>query len=193
MPTNFRRLDGLPLHEAARVAGNVTRYHTHPAILGRQSVAEHTYNCLALLFTLYPGEPPLDLVRAVLFHDLPEGETGDIPATAKWSYPALKDAADAAEYTILRRFGLDLDLDLSTEDRWWLKVVDILELCAFCRDQRLLGNRGIDNVWDAGVGVMARLLDDDDGGTPNDPNPATLGVRGAWDDLRAEYARLRAS
>jgi hypothetical protein len=162
VPSQHYTILDLPLHEAARRAGDVIRFHQYPYIIGRPTVAEHVYNGLALLYSLHePGEPSPELVKAFLFHDLGEGETGDIPHPAKRVYPELGKASTRAEsHVCTTLLGADLEAALSTEDLWWLKTIDMLELMFYVRDQRRLGNVGMDIVFDAGVRVLYKMLED---------------------------------
>ena len=45
-------------------------------------IAQHCYNMAAMLMLLHPN-PSAELIKAVLFHDVAERWTGDMPATAK--------------------------------------------------------------------------------------------------------------
>src|SRR3990167_6644390 len=85
-----------------RDSGNVRRAHVFPHH-GEYSVGLHSYNALSMLLLLHPG-PSIALVEAVLWHDAAEKTLGDLPATAKWTYPMLAKAYELAEAEVLRDF-----------------------------------------------------------------------------------------
>ena len=122
--------------ELTRASGHVRRAHTFPHI-GEYTVGKHSFDALSLLFLLNP-EPSLRLVKAVLWHDLGERVMGDLPAPAKWNNPELAMAYEGAERKALATdhpSAYDAIANLTTEERIWLKTVDLLELLLWCNDQ----------------------------------------------------------
>jgi len=77
--------------------------------------------------------------------------TGDIPATAKWQFPRLKEASDNAEKNCFYRLNFPL-INLTEEEELWLHAVDVLELYLWCLDQEAFGNQHIktmkENIFD---------------------------------------------
>jgi 5'-deoxynucleotidase YfbR-like HD superfamily hydrolase len=130
-------------HQRIRAGGGVRRYHTRP-IIGEQTVAAHSWGVAVILLEIC--EPSPALMRAALYHDVAEYETGDVPATAKWANASLKTALDAIEREVEGRLGISAD-GLSAEELFLLKVADMFELLWFCVDQRWLGNRGIAEIF----------------------------------------------
>lgn len=91
-----------------------------------------------MLLLLHPDPSP-ELVRAVIFHDVAERWTGDMPAPMKWWInPRAGTMVAETEAEIL--IELDLARRLSLEDTKWLKALDILELFLFAKDELNLGN-----------------------------------------------------
>lgn len=134
----------------------VTRWHTR-RMLSRDSVGEHTANVLAIVFALCPNrQPSLALVGATLLHDTAEQWTGDIPATAKWSSPELKQASEELEAKKLTENWLDVP-KITDEEALILKWADMLELCYRCLDELNLGNRTAYEVFDRGVAYLRSL------------------------------------
>jgi len=131
-------------------AGQVQRFHTTPTHMSR-SVAEHSWNMVTLLFTLYP-EPPIRLVKACHFHDVAERWTGDIPAPAKWSEPMLNEVLKRMENEILEAFDLTFKLDKHDTD--WLKALDILELTLHMRQEMEMGNKLVARIYDVGYEIL---------------------------------------
>lgn len=131
--TVFRRV------MAVRTGGGTERCHgiRHQ---GSYSVAHHTWGVLALLFILFPEDYPR-LSPAILFHDVPEGWVGDIPAPTKAYDPSVKAACDRMERQIFARLDLPHDLDLPDEDRRKIKACDHLDLYFWAREQQAAGNQ----------------------------------------------------
>ena len=136
----------------ARAAHGVSRFHTMPTI-GHQSVAEHSYGVAMLVIWLTDGAASANLMKAALYHDLPEHFLGDIPAPAKWDYPDLKAAAYRVEEQVHQRAGTALELDQTESDL--LKIADMLELICYCAEQLRLGNRNAYTVFLRGVTYLA--------------------------------------
>jgi 5'-deoxynucleotidase YfbR-like HD superfamily hydrolase len=81
---------------------------------------------------------------AALTHDLAEIDTGDVPATAKWSSGDLTDALEGAEMGFNRAHGLDYDL--SDGEAKMLSWADTFELCLYCRHQINTGNEYAEEI-----------------------------------------------
>ena len=137
-----------------RNAGKVKRFHTVETI-GQQTVAEHSFNvCLILLF-ITNGTASSELLKAALYHDLPELITGDIPATAKWKSEALSLALTEVEQRFEKDF--DLSVEISDSEKLLLKWADMYELVQYCFDQLRLGNRNMLLIADRGIGYLAAM------------------------------------
>jgi 5'-deoxynucleotidase YfbR-like HD superfamily hydrolase len=123
-------LDFERLRYMRRVA-RVARVHTHPTIR-TQTVGEHTFNVLALIDFVNP-EASIDLWRAALWHDAPEGITGDVPSTAKWRFPILEDGLKEAESAVKAQYGMIATLTM--EQAKILKFCDLMELAIFAIEE----------------------------------------------------------
>lgn len=121
---------------AAREAAQVKRGHTYFSFQ-QDTVGVHSFNMLNLLFALHP-EPSSNLIRAVLFHDIAERYAGDIPGPAKRASPELKKASQALEASVEN--ALDMHVDLSEDERRWLKGVDKLEFYMWASEEAAMGN-----------------------------------------------------
>lgn len=128
--------------KAAREGSAVRRCHTTPHH-GEYTVGKHSFDALCLLMFLHP-DPPMHLVKAVMFHDLGERWVGDMPATAKMLNQALGAEYEKAEENALEANFIYLP-KLTDEERDWLNAVDKLELYLWCLDQLTLGNHNIDD------------------------------------------------
>lgn len=125
-----------------RDGGNVVRSHTLRVVGPHQTVAAHSHGvaCIvAWLYAYYDMKPPADMLLAAAFHDLSEVVTGDMPATAKWSSPALKDALHKVSEGVELKYGLRANL--TTEEQYALRFCDITEFALWSIEQVNLGNR----------------------------------------------------
>lgn len=126
----------------AREAANVRRMHTMP-IIKEYPVGQHTFHMLAMLRILYP-EAPTRLIWAIVEHDMPERQTGDMPAPSKWFGLLNNGAVQDLEARLNHEwFGNHHLTELSHEERAWLHGLDLLEFYCFCLDEVMLGNRNM--------------------------------------------------
>jgi 5'-deoxynucleotidase YfbR-like HD superfamily hydrolase len=122
-----------------RFAGLVKRYHTWP-VLREQTVAEHTWHVLRIYDKLF-GLPSVEVVRAIMYHDVGEVRTGDAPFPAKRDNPDLKKAYDRVESEHrLKLLGADPELAVSENDLRKLKICDLVEMWEFGMEEYLKGN-----------------------------------------------------
>lgn len=120
--------------------GHVTRWHVVPHH-GQQTTAEHSARALSLLLMLYPGDPSIALVRAVLWHDCTERVLGDLPATAKRDFRTLQAAYTEAEMIVMMSYtNIRQKMLVDDIEKAWLKAVDTLELILWAHDQAMLGS-----------------------------------------------------
>lgn len=156
---------GLPTahvrYQATRQGGQVTRCHTFPALNGAAYTnAAHSYNAVSLLLVLWPAtyngeEPPLRLVKALLWHDVGEGWMGDVPATAKWMDAEFCALYERLEARVLK--VLDLLPELTPSEQAWLDAMDKLELLLWAREQQMMGNRYAESIREKLMEYFARM------------------------------------
>lgn len=147
------------MHPARRItylreASNVERAHTLPHH-GSYTVGKHSYDAVMLLLALKP-DASLNLVKAVLYHDLGERFTGDVPTPAKHADGEMARRLDAFEARALD--FLDLRIELDAEERRWLHAVDKVELLLWCKDQLALGNMNAAAI----IGSLLSILNHSD-------------------------------
>jgi 5'-deoxynucleotidase YfbR-like HD superfamily hydrolase len=134
-----------------REGGSVTRFHTVRTIR-QQTVADHSHG-VALLVTVVAPHASAELLKAALWHDLSECHTGDTPATAKWTSPALRDE--------LHKMGSGFDeahgirATLSIEERQILKWCDMMDLVMWCMEEVHMGNRNAFKIANNGLRWLA--------------------------------------
>jgi len=131
------------LAKAVREAGVIQRVHTVQSN-GSYTNAEHTYHALSLLFVLYPGQPSMNLVKAMLWHDAAERWTGDIPGPMKYSIPELAKLVEEVENACFAEMGIDFEL--TEQEQKWLRAIDKIELWLWSHDQLALGNQNADEI-----------------------------------------------
>lgn len=121
---------------ALRKGGNVRRYHIEQ-LIGEQTNATHSFHMAVLALALWPG-CSVNLITAILYHDIPEGEVGDLPGPAKRRFPGLWDVLHDAEAQVRDQLGLQVKLAPGEETQF--RIVDALEACFFGLEQHRLGN-----------------------------------------------------
>jgi len=122
-----------------REGAAVERAHTLPHH-GSYSNGAHQYAATMLLFTLHP-DPSMNLVKAMMTHDLGERWCGDVPAPTKWSDGEFAKRIGAMEKQCLAHLGYDMIL--SSENWEWLDACDKLELLLWAKDQLAMGNQNV--------------------------------------------------
>jgi 5'-deoxynucleotidase YfbR-like HD superfamily hydrolase len=98
-----------------------------------------------LCLNLTDGKASAELLKACLYHDLPETATGDIPAPVKWHSPVMRTELGRLEDIFINMHNLKCKLEPWEEHV--LKFADGLELAYFCVDQRMLGNKYVAEMF----------------------------------------------
>lgn len=100
--------DEITLEDLTWACANSNRFNGHP---DRQvSILAHSLHCYHIAKIAFPLNYPLQ--KYMLFHDIPEGYTGDITTYVKRDIltPAALAKLHAAEDAILNRLGVDLSI-----------------------------------------------------------------------------------
>lgn len=119
-------------------SARVRRYHTEDT-LHPQSVGEHTYGVMWLVFLLTDGACSRELLLAAMMHDATEYVTGDVPAPIKRRH-GLKGVYTTLEDEVLSALQLP-EPPLTANERSTLKLADNLEGALFCVTEARRGNR----------------------------------------------------
>jgi 5'-deoxynucleotidase YfbR-like HD superfamily hydrolase len=127
-----------------REAAGTRRFHTCQTI-GYQTVAEHSYHVAMLCIELSDGKPSAELLKAALYHDLPETVTGDVPSPAKWLSNDLCAALKYMEVSYMVENGLVTNL--TPREELILQYADAFELAFYCTDQLMLGNKYMNQIY----------------------------------------------
>lgn len=123
------------------IASNgVKRFHTVPTIQ-TQTVGQHVANMMGLL-TCTGYNYSLHLVHAILWHDMAEVYTGDIPAPAKRRMHDIHKL----EYQWEQANGINRPI-ITMTDEWMLQFLDYLEGAFFCQLEVKLGNSTIHDCY----------------------------------------------
>ena len=129
--------------------GFIERYHIKgQRMITRQSVAEHSWRMVAMLFAMWP-DARRELVHATAFLDVSERVTGDMPANIKRANPEIASAVNFVSTGEEHRLGIRFELtDLEAKVLRWL---DRFEGVQHCLDEYNLGNRlvlgTLDRYW----------------------------------------------
>ncbi len=120
-----------------------------------ESVAEHTFHLVFLVWTLAKDEPTVDRARAVelaLIHDLPEVRTGDLPRPVARHLPA--GAKETAERAVAAALFEPLDDEAnerlaeyqagSTTEARFVRACDKLQVLLKVAVYERWGHRGLD-------------------------------------------------
>ena len=142
----------------ARYAGGVIRYHAWQ-VLQRQSVGEHTWQCLRIWFQIW-GAPSSTVTTYFIWHDAGELVTGDIPFPVKMLDKRLKEIMDEKETDAVLDMGGEL-VELMPEDCVRVKICDLIEMHEFGIQELRLGNEFgqpiIDDTYNAICDKMQQL------------------------------------
>lgn len=134
-------------------AGRTKRYHTRDTH-NIQTVAEHSWGVAMILLHVFPQATP-EMVLIALAHDLPEADTGDLPAPFKWANPAVVPHLEKAEASWFSKHGLSHSMSSLASDI--IRYCDIAELVMFCLREIRSGNIDMIDILDRGVVVMNNL------------------------------------
>lgn len=129
------------VRSSSRLAGGVKRYHTWP-VLTEQTVAEHTFHILRIYWQIWgPESMTPEAVTQILWHDLGEIETGDVPFQMKRRYPALGETLREAEKLKVQDLA---DYNIPQPDEQTLlrvKMCDLIEMHEYGLHELALGNQ----------------------------------------------------
>lgn len=120
-----------------RAASRIERCHTTPHH-GSYTVGQHSYDMANLLLALHP-EPSMELLKAVLWHDLHERWLGDTPTPTKCADPEIRRRLKILEDQCNEH--LDIKVKLTPVEQRWLKAVDRIDLWLWAKEQVQMGNK----------------------------------------------------
>ncbi len=130
--------------EVLYAAGEVKRLHTVPTLKSR-TVAAHVYGaqCIAEELCALNTVPPGPVLHALLYHDAPEVETGDVPAPTKRASKEIDLALEAMEEKFCKATGIPVIAPrfFSVLEYDIVKAADYLDLGMICVQELMLGNR----------------------------------------------------
>lgn len=126
------------IETSLRFAGLVGRYHTWPT-LRKQTIAEHTWHMLRLYERIW-GKLHELVTAYILYHDVGENRSGDMPFLAKVQFPDLRRGADAAEAQSLADMGIVMPR-IGDALKRRVKVCDLIEMWEFGTEEFMMGNQ----------------------------------------------------
>ena len=134
--------------------GMVKRYHNRP-ILHVQNNAEHQYLVASIAILLYP-EIDKQLLINILWHDIYEYETGDMPWIIKLENPNIKKAIVEIEEKCKIKYNLTTNLN--EQEHHLLKLAEYFECMIFCLEERKLGNTEFNQSFIDCINCIADIL-----------------------------------
>lgn len=105
------------------------------------------------IYTERYGIPRGEVYAYMIYHDVAEVITGDIPFQIKRNMPQMKDASVAAEEYANYKLGLDT-FKLTQEEAHQVKVCDLLEMREYAEIELAYGNS---LAWDIVQNIDAAL------------------------------------
>ena len=138
------------------MAGAVNRFHTRPTVK-EQDIAQHTFNMQLIAINLCERKDIVFVLEAILYHDLHEVYTGDIPANMK------RDTTMSAfmEETE-RRWNYEHRLDeikITSEEKLVIGIIDRIEFLHYLLRERRLGNRNCVKEFQRGIDYVNELME----------------------------------
>lgn len=118
-------------------AGYVKRWHRE-AYVPSQSIAEHSWRVAIIAREVFGWG--LNELGDILYHDVDEIFTGDIPATTKWEAPEIKELLDRMAQNWRQAHDID-SMRLDGQAAIEFKVCDWSEAALYCLEQLEIGNR----------------------------------------------------
>ena len=123
--------------KTAITGGAVNRYHTVEDFTIKQTVSQHVFNLYHFVYDIMGGSMSPYLVKSIMFHDIEEQVTGDIPSAFKRENPVLKELCDEVEFWFHQQLGIDCSL--SVFEQRVLKWADMLE-CGYHSAKKMKSN-----------------------------------------------------
>lgn len=108
-------------------------------MLQKQSVGEHSWQMYRIYCVIW-GPPSAAAAELIMKHDAGEIGTGDMPLYAKRDDPVLKRQMDLAEHSQQALSGLLPVLGTTDQEKWRVKMCDLLEGLEHCVADVAMGN-----------------------------------------------------
>lgn len=122
-------------------SGKVVRIHGAPGHR-TENTSEHSHG-VAMWLALYYPSCSAAMLKAALFHDLPEYVTGDIPSTMMKKYPEVAAACAQEEDAFYERNGIPMPY-LTENEKLVLYAADKFDFAMWCYLDFLLGNKNVE-------------------------------------------------
>jgi len=137
------RAPAMNIRQDPRMAGEVERYHTWPSG-SRQTVASHSWQLARIVLSVWPDVPKSVLVE-VLFHDVGEVGTGDVPYPVKKDNPEvgriLSRVEQETRLLMCLPWGMPSPEELAPATRHVVKLCEFIEMWEWGAQERLMGNQ----------------------------------------------------
>jgi hypothetical protein len=169
----------MQLRRDPRMAGQVLRYHTWPSHT-RQNIADHTWQLMRIVLAIWP-DAPRDVLVELMFHDVGEVGTGDIPYPIKKDNPSVgREMNRLEEETRLSMcipWGVPGPAKLPPGVKFVCKIAEFIEMWEWGAQERLMGSVFGKNVEDRCRDAWRRMFHDSDPWSSRDESIAEWEVR----------------
>jgi hypothetical protein len=136
--------------------GTVERFHTRP-LIHKQNNAEHQYGVASIAALLDP-EIPKETLLHFLWHDIHEGQTGDIPYYSKLRWPDLKKTLNQAEEELNKHYEVLPKMLYPGVDKITLKIAEYFDVLIFTCKETYLGNKEFGTTVQECVDLIVTLV-----------------------------------
>lgn len=178
-----------------RRSGRVLRYHTYPT-LQAQTVGEHTWQVMRILWAIWP-EVPRHVLQHALVHDCGELRVGDVPYNSKRLLDGMEAAFDKAEteavLSMCAPWGLPAPPPLADWERATFKLAELIEMMEFGLTEVNLGNRYAELIVSRCAAKVQEYLTYSGDSQPTPiPEPIIKAARSYVDRRRKTEEQIRA-
>lgn len=145
------------LVQALMEASHVQRCHAMPTLTDA-GLAKHQWGVASLALALCP-EPSLSLIRACMWHDVPERWSGDIPGPARREFEELQTGENLVTWSVWHHLGHPAPEDsLSEEEKWWLRFCDMADFYLFSCHEVRMGNSFMMRMKNEVIVILEKMV-----------------------------------
>lgn len=155
---NLQRKALLEMALVSRQAANIRRFNT-AYMISTDTVGQHSWG-VCVLCDIICGEhgATSQLLRAAMYHDMAEIDTGDVPATAKWADKKFAAAIEDRENVVAKHFArFNIWPELTEQEQLILKWADSMDGMLFCLKEHHLGNRYAGSIFNKWMAFLAGI------------------------------------
>lgn len=126
-------------------SGELTkRFHIRRTIQ-TNTVAEHSFTVMWLLYVLSNDNPSKNLLLAGMTHDISENVTGDMPGNVQKELGELGDHLSAWQSRLLKEY--DWYFEITPQEQRLLNMADWMAGMLFCCSEKSMGNKNVNDAY----------------------------------------------